>query len=80
MRTVKAIIDEQGKVELLEPVTLGDKRQALVTILEPSHAQANQPETSLLTFLDRLASLPASSRTPETIEADIQAERNAWET
>ena len=43
MRTVKAIIDEQGKVELLEPVTLGDKRQALVTILEDEPTKKLRP-------------------------------------
>lgn len=35
MRTLRATIDEEGRVELLEPLHLGDKRQALVTILEP---------------------------------------------
>ena len=75
MRTVKATIDEHGNVELLEPVSLNDKRQALVTILE----QEDTPKTSLLTFLDRLASLPKSPRNPEEIEASIQAERNAWD-
>ena len=34
MRTVRATVDEQGRVELLEPVQLGDKRQALLTILD----------------------------------------------
>ncbi len=34
MRTVKALINEHGKVELLEPVTLSEERQALVTILD----------------------------------------------
>ncbi len=35
MRTLKAIIDEKGHVELLEPLRLSHKRRALVTILEP---------------------------------------------
>ena len=34
MRTLRAVIDEHGKIELLEPIILGDKRQALVTILD----------------------------------------------
>ncbi len=34
MRTLKATIDKEGKVELLEPITLNAKRQVLVTILE----------------------------------------------
>ena len=74
MRTVKATIDEHGKVELLEPVSLNDKRQALVTILEADTSD----KASLLTFLDHLATVSPSSRNPEEIEADIQAERNAW--
>lgn len=76
MRTVKATIDEHGNVELLEPVSLNDKRQALVTILEQVD---ENPKTPLLTFLDRLASAPESPRTPEEIEVSIQAERNAWD-
>ena len=34
IRTVEAVIDEQGGVHLLEPVQLGSTRRALVTILE----------------------------------------------
>lgn len=34
IKTVEAIIDEQGKVHLLEPVQLESSRRALVTILE----------------------------------------------
>jgi hypothetical protein len=34
LRTVKAVIDQQGNVRLLEAVTLSEARQALVTILE----------------------------------------------
>lgn len=39
MRTLRAIIDEEGRVELLEPLPLGEKHQALVTILEPEVVQ-----------------------------------------
>lgn len=34
MQTVEAIIDENGKVQLLENITLPGKRRALLTILE----------------------------------------------
>lgn len=34
IRTVEAVIDEQGNVRLLEPVRLPTARRALVTILE----------------------------------------------
>ena len=36
MKTVEAIIDEQGNVRLLEPVRPAGARRALVTILEES--------------------------------------------
>jgi len=34
IRTVEAVIDERGRVRLIEPVELGGERRALVTILE----------------------------------------------
>ncbi|MER2598579.1 MAG: type II toxin-antitoxin system Phd/YefM family antitoxin [Caldilineales bacterium] len=34
LRTLEAVIDEQGAVRLLEPVKLAESRRALVTILE----------------------------------------------
>ncbi len=34
IRTVEAVIDEQGNLRLLEPVRLPSARRALVTILE----------------------------------------------
>jgi hypothetical protein len=42
IRTVEAIIDEQGQVQLLEAVQLPRPRRALVTILEetPLHITA----------------------------------------
>ena len=45
--TVEAVIDEEGRVRLLEPVELPAARRALVTILdeEPFSARA---ETALL--------------------------------
>lgn len=43
MRTLKAIIDEQGNVKLLEPVILSDRHQALVTILEDRPSQGLRP-------------------------------------
>ena len=42
IKTVEAVIDEQGNVRLLEPVHPGQARRALVTILdEPANAQAS---------------------------------------
>jgi hypothetical protein len=44
IRTVEAIIDEKGRVSLLEPIHPSSARRALVTILEEEPAA----ETALL--------------------------------
>jgi hypothetical protein len=46
MRTVEAIINEQGSVSLLESVALPAARRAFVTILE--EAPASQQDAALL--------------------------------
>lgn len=47
IRTIEAIIDEQGNVKLLEPVSLPAVRRALVTILEDAPV-ISVNETALL--------------------------------
>jgi hypothetical protein len=47
LRTVEAVIDEHGKVHLLEAVQLPEARKALVTILEDAPT-IGVPETALL--------------------------------
>ena len=47
IKTVEAIIDEQGNVRLLEPVQVTSARRALVTILEDAPIVACE-ETALL--------------------------------
>lgn len=47
IQTVEAIIDEAGKVQLLEAVQLKEARRALVTILE-EEPNAKVSETALL--------------------------------
>jgi hypothetical protein len=47
IRTIEAVIDEQGNVRLLEPVQLSSTRRALVTILEDAPA-ASAKEMALL--------------------------------
>jgi hypothetical protein len=42
MQTVKAIIEQNGVVRLLEPVHLGASKRALLTILEEAPG-ANEP-------------------------------------
>ncbi len=46
IKTVEAVIDEQGNIRLLEPVKLGASRRALVVILDELDASAH--ETALL--------------------------------
>ena len=41
LRTVEAVIDAQGHVQVLEPISLPGARRALVTILE------EEPDTSI---------------------------------
>ncbi len=47
LRTLEAVIDEQGNVRLLEPIALAAPRRALVTVLEEASA-LQVPETALL--------------------------------
>lgn len=47
MRTIEAVIDENGNVRLLEPVTPGSVRRVLVTILDEGPA-ATASESALL--------------------------------
>jgi hypothetical protein len=47
IQTVEAVIDEDGKVHLLEPVRLTEARRALVTILEEDPS-GDASETALL--------------------------------
>lgn len=47
IKTVEAVIDEHGNVQLLEPVRPDAARRALVTILD-EHPIARVPDTALL--------------------------------
>ena len=47
IRTVEAVIDEQGNLRLLEPVHLPSARRALVTILD-DRPVVGAPESALL--------------------------------
>ena len=46
IQTLEAIVDERGAVRLLEPVQLGRRHRALVTIL--AHEPSDAHETALL--------------------------------
>lgn len=75
IRTVKAVIDEQGAVHLLEDVNLPTARRALVTILEEEAGSRSREihETALLSE----AALAADWERPEEDEAwsHLQPER-----
>jgi hypothetical protein len=47
LRTVEAVIDAQGHVHVLEPLSLPGARRALVTILDEEPG-TSMPETALL--------------------------------
>ena len=47
IKTVEAVIDQDGRVRVLEPVHVPEARRALVTILEERPA-LDVPETALL--------------------------------
>ena len=47
IQTIEAVIDEEGRVQLLEDVRLPEARRALVTILEEEPA-AEVSETALM--------------------------------
>jgi hypothetical protein len=63
IRTIEAMIDEQGRVQLLEAVELAGPRRALVTVLDEEPAHAN--ETALLSE----AALAEDWNRPEEDEA-----------
>lgn len=48
LRTVEAVIEADGRVRLLEPVTLTASHRALVTVLEESADEAEANVTVLL--------------------------------
>jgi len=64
IRTVEAVIDEQGNVRLLDPVHLPSARRALVTILEDRQL-AGASESALLSE----AALSEDWNRPEEDEA-----------
>lgn len=64
IRTVEAVIDEDGNIRLLEPIHPSKARRALVTILD-EHPAARVSETALLSE----AALAQDWNRPEEDEA-----------
>ena len=73
IKTVEAVIDEQGRVNLLEPIHLPAMRRALVTILEEAPV-IRVPETALLSE----AALAKDWNRPEE-DAAWSHLQSAWE-
>lgn len=48
LRTIEAVIDPEGHVRLLEPVSLPGSRRALVTVLEEVADEADDNSAALL--------------------------------
>ena len=48
LKTVEAVIDEEGRVRLLEDVRVASPRRALLTILDPTSPSEEISETALL--------------------------------
>ena len=43
MRTHEAIIDEQGRIRLLQPIKGGIRRRALVVLLDEANMSSDEP-------------------------------------
>lgn len=83
LQTIEAIIEPSGAVRLLEEVHVATPRRALVTLLEADAGRNNIPtpgdSVEILKFLAENR-LPEQSRlSAEEIDAQIEAERNAWD-
>lgn len=81
MQTLKAEIDTNGVITLLEPVKLKRKARAAVTVFDdtPDDIPADGTARKLLEFL-RSNRLPVGSKpTAEEIDSQIAEARDSWE-
>lgn len=82
LQTVRAEIDVDGKVELLEPVRVTRKIQAIVTILEETNGERQERKANSKKILELLKSPEFANRksySAEEIEEQINEARNSWE-
>lgn len=83
LQTVEAIIEPSGVVRLLENVRITEPKRALVTVLDtldqPDHTFKPGYPDLLLKFLAEHPLPLKCQRTAEAIDAQIQAERDAWD-
>ncbi len=80
-QTIEAEIGKDGRVVLKEPVTLSERRRAVVTILEPLAENKVEKGNSqqILELLNSPEFQGPPSLSPEEMETIIQENRNAWE-
>ena len=82
LQAVEAILEPSGEVRLLENIRVTEPTRVVVTVIETASAieQTGQGDTkSLLEFLSGNR-LPKQGRlSAEEIDAQVEAERNAWE-
>ncbi|MCX7112487.1 MAG: hypothetical protein NTX45_20635 [Proteobacteria bacterium] len=82
LQAVEAILEPSGEVRLLENIRVTAPTRVVVTVIETASTiePTGQGDTkSLLEFLSENR-LPEQSRlSAEEIDAQVEAERNAWE-
>lgn len=82
LKTIKVEIDPQGRVHPLQPLPPRCERLALLTLEVPLSPGGNHKPGSaaaLLEFLRFYPLIEAERRSPQEMEAQIQAERNVWD-
>lgn len=80
-QTYEAIVEPTGTVHMLESLQLDHSCRAFVTLLEPARAANEQAEGNVKEILKFLADTRLSTTaklTAQEIEAQILAEREAW--
>ncbi len=80
LQTVRAEIDVDGSVRLLEPVRVQRRTQALVTLLDEAVESSGKGNGAAILELLRSPEFAARKSYPEEeIEAQIKESRNSWE-
>ena len=81
--SVKAEVNVDGEVELLEPVKLRRKTSAILTLLDDGAAAHGNSEpgngAAMIKFLKENPLPPSSRRTREEIDKTIEEIRNSWD-
>ena len=81
LQAVEAILEPSGEVRLLENIRVAVPTRVVVTVIETAAPMAEREgdTKTLLEFL-RENRLPKHSRlSAEEIDAQVEAERNAWD-